>query len=608
MFFLAANFSLRTSARIQKGAPLVLIDYSMSMKNHVARILEIVSDIDFPHETYFFRESLSTKERPSDLGAYTDLTRAIEKGSSLQPALVVLVTDGNHNFGPSPLTVAGEINTPLYVYGVGEEQTRDLSIIDVKCPDYSYPGDSVTIEVTVESGGFQGGIGDATMQLAGGKKLAAKTFSLSDITARHKLDFKYIPNETGETHLNMQLTPEANEISYDNNKYDFSLRTLSEKIRVLYYTDHLSFNTKFILRSISEDGNLSVSSITRLGTTHYRNIESGKQETALPDLQKFDVLILDNVKLERLPWQNIPERISQGLGVILVGTMEGMNAIWQKVTPINTISGIVEGNFHLDIIEPFSVLVDNKNPPVRSLGRVVDSKGDAIIIARANNVPIIGYRAHGRGKIFQISIGDLGTWNFMQHGLQERDLLHNLLGDAVRFLSPRGEYRRLVLSSQQLDYAWGETINLTLQSYDRDFRQAGGGDFYLVSDTNKIPFYETKRGSYEASFIAERRGKMQVIAQGQLSGETLTSNSLDLEISARSPESEYRTNRSLLQRLAEVTNGKFSDLDELPEFNPPQIQTERVSRTMNFNSPYVYCIILILLVVDWIIRRRQGIT
>jgi hypothetical protein len=406
----------------------------------------------------------------------------------------------------------------------------------------------------------------------------------------------------------MQLTPEANEISYDNNKYDFSLRTLSEKIKVLYYTDHLSFNTKFILRSISEDGNLSVSSITRLGTTQYQNIESGKQMTALPGLGQFDVLILDNVKLERLPWQDIPDRLSQGLGVILVGTTEGMNATWQKVTPINTVSGIVEGNFQLDIIEPFSVLVDNKNPPVRSLGRIVDSKGDAIIIARANNVPVIGYRAHGRGKIFQISIGDLGTWHFVQHSLQERDLLYNLLGNVVRFLSPRGEHRRLVLSTRHADYAWGETINLTLQSYDRDFRRAGGGDFYLVSDTNKIPFYETRKGSYEASFVAERRGKMQVIAQGQLSGETLTSNGLDLEISSRSAESEYRTNRLLLDRLAEVTNGKFSPLDELPKIILPQTQTKRVSRTMNFNSPYVYCFVLTLLVVDWIIRRRQGIT
>jgi hypothetical protein len=157
-------------------------------------------------------------------------------------------------------------------------------------------------------------------------------------------------------------------------------------------------------------------------------------------------------------------------------------------------------------------------------------------------------------------------------------------------------------------YALGQTINLTLQSYDPNFRRVGGGDFYLVADDNKIPFYETRMGHYEASFVADEKGQQKVFAQGELHGEMLRSNTLDISVSSRSPEIEHRLNRELLQRIASATGGEFHTLDDFKNVSIPESETKKETKMLSFDSPVTYFVMLIFLTVDWIMRRRRGIT
>lgn len=608
IYMLVTNITLRLTAEEVKNAPIVLIDHSMSMKNHISHILGALAKLHQPHESFFFHESLLTKEKPDDLGTYTDITAAIKEASKLQPAVMILMTDGNHNFGTSPLSIVAELDEPIYIYGFGEEKPRDISIVDVIYPVYAYPDDTTEIDLIVETSGFPRGRGEATVQLVSGKTLATQSFPLSDVPARNQLRYVYVAKEPGTTSLKISLTPQSNEASYDNNQHTISLNVVEDKINVLYYTDHLSFNTKFILRAITQDRNLNVSAISRSSVNRYQDIEQRSEVTTLPDIGKFDVVILDNVSLGALPWSNVSDVAIQGKGIVLCGLLETINARWREILPIDVLSATTKGVFRLEVSEPFSVLTNEKHPPVKSIQRIVGSKQDASIIARTNNLPIVGYRMHGRGKIFQICATDLGTWHFLQHGLREHDFLHCFLGDVIRLLSPMGKHRRLVVNSPRREYAIGATIDFSLQSYDRNFRRAGGGDFFLVADDQKIPFYEVGEGFYEASFVVKDTGTLHVSAQGQLGEEKLASNELDINVLARAVETESRLNRVLLNRLAEATNGRFFSPMQTDSLILPEVAKKHVSRVINFHSPIVYFVVLFLLVADWILRRRRGIT
>jgi hypothetical protein len=608
IYLLISNYSLTINEDAPPSKPIVLVDYSMSMAHSIPRILDAVSKIDFPHELFFFNENLLTDIEPQHPGSYTDMTRAIMEADKMQPSIMLLITDGNHNFGASPLTILDGIKAPVYIYGIGEETPRDVSIIDITSPKYAHLGDSIQITVIVASSGFSAGTGQMALYLASGKKLATQIFPLSSTPARRRLDLWYVAADTGASRLRVNIEPQPDEISYDNNRANLSLEVLKQKIMVLYYTDHISFNTKFLLESLSRDANLSVSSIVDQGSGKYSRVEGGYDVNALQEPAGFDVVILDNANLARIPWTNLPGLLNNGKGIVLIGKIEGLNEQWRNITPINTTAGILEGTHKIEITEPFSVLSDGDYPPARNVNRIVSSKQDATVLARTNNLPVIGFRQQGKGRIFQICIGDLGTWNFLQRGLKNKDLLNDFIGDVVRFLSPMGTHTRLMLETKKRDHAVGETMHLTLQSYDRNFRSAGGGDFFLVADGAIIPFYETRHGSYEADVVLQETGVQHMFAQGEIDGDTLRSNAIDVNITPRSDETEQRLNRVLLESIATQTDGKFLTLDELTRTTPPDTERRKASKVINLNSPVIYFAVLIMLTADWILRRRRGIT
>ncbi|UCF71287.1 MAG: VWA domain-containing protein [candidate division WOR-3 bacterium] len=607
---LVTNYTLRIPSGEKRRSPLVLIDYSKSMARNLPTILDAVRKIEFPHETYFFSESLLTGTEPQRLGSYTDIGMAITQAAIMQPSLLLLVSDGNHNFGASPLASLDAVDIPVFVCGIGDDIERDGSIIDVEAPAYAYPGDSTPIEVTVESGGYAVGNGWITLKMASGKNIDAQMFPLSGVRARSRLTFWYIPRQPGTMTFNIEMEPLADEISYANNKSTISLSVLEEKTKVLYYTDHVSLNTRFILEALALNTNISVSPLVRKGPGKYSRLRETNDDAELPDITTFDVVILDNANVRTIPWRHLPEFLNNGMGIVLIGQIEDADEQWRRIMPINTTGGLQEGKHEIEITETFSRLTVGDYPPVRSMLRVVGSKHDATIIARSKNLPLIGFRRNGMGRVFQICIGDLGTWSFLLQGIRNKDLIYDLLSDIVRFLSPLGTQTRLVLRTKRWDYQVGESMQLTLQSYDHDFRRTGGGDFFLIVGDNKVPFYEVRRGIYETSTVLREEGTHDILAQGELDGERLTSDTVEVNVIPRSDEAEHVLNRTLLENIAARTKGEYLLLKDLHQTEPlpPAREPRQEGRMVNLNSPVVYLVVLIMLVVDWILRRRRGVT
>ncbi|UCD19107.1 MAG: VWA domain-containing protein [candidate division WOR-3 bacterium] len=610
MCLLVTNYTLRIPSGEKQRSPFVLIDYSSSMASSLPTILDAVRKIEFPHELYFISESLLTETEPRRLGSYTDISTAITQAATMQPSFLLLVSDGNHNFGTSPLASLDGLNIPVFVCGVGDEAERDGSIIDVDAPAYAYPGDSTAIEVTVESGGYTGGNGWVTLNTASGENIDAQMFPLSGVTAKSRLTFWYIPRQPGTATFNIEMEPLADEISYANNESTISLSVLEEKIKVLYYTDHVSFNTKFILEALALNTNMSVSPLVRKGPGKYSRLLETSDDAELPDITAFDVVILDNANVRNIPWRHLPELLNNGMGIVLIGQIEDADEQWRRIMPINTTGSLQEGKHEIEVIETFSVLTVGNYPPARSMLRTVGSKHDATIIARSKDLPVIGFRRNGKGRVFQICIDDLGTWSFLLQGIRNTDLMYDLVSDIVRFLSPRGTQTRLVLRTERWDYQIGENMQLSLQSYDRDFRRTGGGDFFLIVGDSKVPFYEVRRGIYESSTVLREEGTHDIFAKGELDGERLTSNTVEVNIIPRSDEAEHMLNRTLLELIAARTKGKYLLLKDLHQIEPlsPARESRLHGRMVNLNSPVVYLAVLIMLVVDWILRRRRGVT
>lgn len=608
MYLLISNYTIFIGRTERASDTVVLIDHSKSMARHLNRVRDALAPIAFPHRAFYFKENELSAAEPESLGSFTNLTRALETAGRMRPSAVLLITDGNHNFGASPLTLPGLGETPLHIYGVGEDTARDAAIVGITAPACAFRGDPVQIDVIIESSGFASGEGRVALGIGSDRPLAARDFPLSDVPAKNTVRFRIVPPAPGAVRYSVSIAPLPNEVSYDNNRSSVTLDVLKDRIRVLFYTDHVSFNAKFIRDAIGRDSILSVSSFHRGGGGQYRRLGHAEDLAALPDLNTFDVLILDNVDLARLPWPNVLEFIARGKGLALTGMLSGISDPWRSAMPIRVAGGVVEGEHTLRVVEPFSIMSGADHPPVRLIGRIAGSRPDATIVARVNDLPVIGYCTHEQGRIFQMSVLDLGIWDFQQRGLMNQEMLGRFLGDVVRFLSPLGAHERLKLTAREAECSVGELVSLQLQSYDRDLRPQGGGDFTLVAGPDTIPFYETDPGLYEATVVFEAPGRPRLFARGELDGERLASNPIEMNVISAPQEAEGRLNRTLLQTIAVAAGGEFRMLDDLDPTTAPETRRRQAGTTIDLDTPIIYFFIFGALAVDWILRRRRGIT
>jgi len=604
LWALATNFSLNIKIKKPPQRPALLIDCSKSLERYFEDVCTKLDSINFPHTRYFFAESLYTAGHSiAAQGEFTNITRAIMDISHTNPGALLLISDGNHNFGESPLSLSEELSFPIFCFGVGTEAKKDISISKVLYPEYASLEDTIKLRVEIESRGFAQGMAEVRVQSS--IKTKEKTTPLSDVVARNWLEFEFYPKKLGTEKFKVTIAPKAGEYAYENNEQSFSIKVLQSHIKVLYYTDHISFNTRFILKSLGADKYLDPIAVARLRDREYIDIIK-EEPVGFPQLEGYDVIILDNVRLSQLPLEGLKKFLTENGGVLFIGSCEGPNYQWNEILPIHTTNRYKEGRFVLKIITPFSNLSSQEYPPLSCIGYTLGTASDAVVIAEANHAPVIAYKNYQNNIVFQINIMNLGIWNFLQVGIKQHDVLSPLLSDIIRFLSATSGHNRLVLQSAHRDYNIGDKITLRLQSYNHNYKIKGGGDFYVEFDNRKVPFFEIAKGIYEATIIPSKKGEFELCATGTFNEETLESNRLKINVFQQTKEIDIGLNHELLTELSKMSGGQYLSLDQLAKFSLPKFRETYTTKKLDFNSPYIYLAIFGLLAIDWFLRRRRG--
>ncbi len=609
LFLILSRLEWNISKTRHPKPPIALIDLSASFRTQLPAAIQKLENISFPHSIFFFAESLvrQMSDTTGSFGSFTDITRALTDAQKQDPSAIMLISDGNHNFGEPPLAAATAFRIPVYVFASGAETEKNISISDVSYPQITYAGDSVRIKVEITSEGFDQSTGRVSLKARGQNFQTHETFALSMIRAKCSVEFKVPQTLAGTNTFFIDVAPQPGESGYDDNKVTLAIKTYDRSVSVLYITDHLSFTTRHVLTDLKTTEGIVVSAFARLVPGNFRDLISQTDINRLPDPGAFDIFVLDNVRYGASVQFDLARLLDQAKGILVMGSCEQIDDAVRAVLPIDISGNQVKGDYPVQIVSNFSNLASgNAYPPFEAINQVLGIKTGATMIAESNKVPLIAYHKYSNGYVFQINGLDLGTWDFSQQARPQATVLPQLMHDIIRFLSPVGRENRLVLKSFAQEYPRGEPVTLKLESYDRNFNLKGGGDFYAVAGDKMIPFFETAQGYYEASFTPDEKGIITVTAYGSLDNDSLKSNERDLLISGDNVEIRKSVNRVLLSSLAENTGGQFYALDRLAGFVPPPARPEIVKRSMNLDHPVVYILIFVLLAADWVLRRRQG--
>ncbi len=582
---------------------------------------------------------------PAFDGGVTDIARGFEvlgdllSGKNL--GSVVIATDGANNRGAGPYDAALALGVPVFVLGVGSpEAGKDIAIEDAVTNRISYAGESVPIEVTVSSAGFEGA--ETVVELAeGGSTLDSKQIDLSDTGEEVRVTFRVTPSTPGVHRYSVSVPPAAGELSTANNSRVVVTTAMKGRIRVLLLAGRPSWDFAFLGRELAADRNVDVESVVRRRGSPISAVD-GSPPGSREVLFDYDLVVLFESDwsdpLVPPEWLRAFAR-DRGGGLLFVGIPrerppDDVAAILPCVLDADVHSDLRDVRVRLTeagesaaatrVTEDRFANIDvwKTLPPVRTFtASAWSARADASVLVEGHGpegdgAPILAGVRVGAGSVMMILADGIWRWKMVDGGAI--DVYDRFVTNTARWLTARGELERVVVTPDKDVYQAGEDIGFSVQVYGSDYRLASDalvsvsvasgeasapvatvdleavGDYYRGS-TGRLP-----PGPYVLRATASRGGEDVGTATGEFIVERFS-----LE------DSETRRRSALLRRIADESGGGYyspETLDALP-WDVPMAWTERTT-TREFelwNSPWLLLGSVGLLSAEWALRRKLGL-
>ena len=119
-------------------------------------------------------------------------------------------------------------------------------------------------------------------------------------------------------------------------------------------------------------------------------------------------------------------------------------------------------------------------------------------------------------------------------------------------------------------------------------------------------------GLYTVRYIPPRRGEYRVTLVGALRGKSLGEQSGLFEVAESYAEfTNAELNAQLLQTLANTSGGRYYTLEDAPQMvnHIPLVEsaTSRLVEEEVWDMPLIFVIVILLLGLEWFLRKRRGL-
>jgi hypothetical protein len=163
----------------------------------------------------------------------------------------------------------------------------------------------------------------------------------------------------------------------------------------------------------------------------------------------------------------------------------------------------------------------------------------------------------------------------------------------------------------------GEPLRLRVWVYDEYFQPLPDAEVHLtLSGPNgksaPLAAHPESSGVFAAEVTPDELGKLAVSALALRRGKKVGEDRLSVDVTENlSEEEDLRPNFDLLKEMAQATGGVFMPLDQFtPELwkefsNRANLGTGR--KVLLWNSPWLLAAALILLGIEWWMRKRRGL-
>ena len=611
-------------------------------------------------------QSVRYDQGGTDLTAALD--RVISDFQGLPLAGVVLLTDGGDNSGGVPLNKAEELRDlgiPLHVVGLGRETfRREREILDVQVNQEVEQSTGAEVSVKVRSWAEE----PEPVRFALRRSEEVVYTQQQKLKGGGRVDqftFFYEP-EGNETHSYVLHMEEASgELNAANNTFPAVIEAQQDTFRVLYFEGQLRPDFKFIKRALENDSAIEFASISRTGTGKFfrQGIDSPEElEGGFPvseaALNAYHAVFFGDIEasfftLEQLQLIERFVRVRGGGFMMLggrntfaEGSYEGtpiadllpayIDPSRETAVPRNFVSAdSSEKGFRFVPTEvgwESSILKLSTNPDsnrtrwdgmprLRSLNLMGAVKPGAQVLATkpkdafGPSEPLLAVQRYGAGRAAALPTASTWRWQIQLPAEDERH--ERFWRQLVRWLVASAQGPVTVEGPDRL--AAGTETSLRVQVYSPTYEPLSGAAVQgrmtaPDGEVQEIAFQEelTNQGAYSAVFTPRSEGLYRLEVTGREAGAVVGQSEQPLLVRASDREfQDAPLKKTLLEGLAEASSGKYyapGEAETIPENIENRRSSTSVYRTSYlWDMPLLFGLILLLLSIEWVYRRRQGL-
>ena len=568
---------------------------------------------------------------------------------------IVLVTDGANNSGSQPLESAGYLRqegVPVYAYGVGITQPRDIIVGNMFAPEITFSKDEVPITVRVRGQGLKGESAELVLKL-GNQTVATKTLTFED-NAEQVVPLKFTPQSAGEFDLEASIEPRSDETVQDNNSRAQHLKVIDARIKILLVDQSPRWEFKYLQAMLMRDRRVDLKcflvegdpGISRDTTAPYlAQFPSRKDE-----LFQYDLVIYGDVDpraMSSANLENINELVSRFGGALLMVAGKRFaphaykGSVLEKLLPVefdrsgmeSPLDTVNDKPIRLELTpagraSPMLRLSDNEQenaalwkqlPPLYWVSKVARPKPAAEVLlvdpdpareSRFGKMPVIALQQYGLGQV--MFVGTDNTWRWRRNvGDVYYTALWGQISQRVSIQRLLGGSKRTQLTTDRQNYLSGDRVAVYARLYNAGFdpvQEPSVTAIYGIKDGQSSPQQVILRpvpeqpGLYRGEFIAGAPGNYEFHVEpdpGTVLDFAVTEPKFEL--------GETAMNEPLLREITSITGGAFfreEDLHKLPDTISQR--TEKVRSPLEvelWSSPFYFLLLLSVVTAEWVLRK-----
>ncbi len=595
----------------------------------------------------------------------TDLLRALNEiswqSTGRELGAVILYSDGADTQGLTPQSAArkaAKLGAPIYTVGFSRDDAApDLAVRRVIADDFAFVHNTVSLDVEIEQRGLDVSKVMVTLRKEG-NVMQAKEARLEDGVGRVTFEFK--PRKIGKQVFQISVPIQSGEAVESNNTKSVVLKVIRDRIRVLQVVGRPSWDERFLREFLKRNPNVDLISFFILRST--TDLQKAPQEelALIPfpvqdlftdELKTFDVVIYQNFSYR--PYRmarylrNIRDYVKNGGSFLMVGGDFSYEDGWYAGTPVSEILPVQLGGampwdtaeYHPRLTRqgrrhPITRIGEAGEPPEAvyrrlpklqgvnsSLGLMPGAQALLTHPSLPGNPPVVAIREAGAGRSMAVTTDSLWFWRFVavEQGGAGREF-DRFWSNALRWLIRDPELSRVRLKAERSVVLLGEPVGAEVVVLGPDYRGLKGAKVrarLLKLGEGRTPVAEAdvKTGPEGAGLLvfkdvapgtyvieAEARSGKERIGTAR---EPVIVEAADVEFQAPFPRPD------ILRALSEASGGQFIQVDEaLPDIeikDARRVEVDRTKRVPIWDTFPAFAVLLLLLGLEWWLRRRSGL-